>query len=205
MKWRLTLIGIAAGLALAGCGGGDPVEPDPRVFVAGDSLNDVGVFGVRFTVQSSDPDTPYLVWTDLVAGAVGAGSLCAAYDGNAAFAEVPDCTGYAVGGAQINPVSLQRTGGLVSGATVGSDAQPGSIVHQIRDMAEGRSFTSQDMVLIDGGGNDANALASSLLEGLNPSNPFAAQAIGAYATILKDLCLRPRWTRRWPPCQTRPA
>lgn len=187
MKWRLALIGIAAGLALAGCGGGDPVEPEPRVFVAGDSLNDVGVFGIRFTIQSSNTASPYLVWTDLVASSLGADPLCAAYNGAAAFALVANCTGYAVGGAQINPVSLTRTGGLVTSATIGSDSTPASIVHQIRNMAQGRTFGSQDTVLIDGGGNDANALASSLLEGLNPANPFAGQAINAYATILEDL------------------
>lgn len=188
MKWSLGLVGLATLLAIAGCGGGDSVEPAPRVYVAGDSLNDVGVFGVRFTVQSSNPATPYKVWTDLVATSVGAGDLCAAYNGNASFAPVANCTGYAVGGAQINPVSLQRNGfNLVSGATIGSDATPMSIVQQIRDMAQGRTFGSRDMILIDGGGNDANALASSLLEGLNPDNPFRSLAIEAYATILRDL------------------
>lgn len=187
MKLRLSLIGLVAALALAGCGGGDPVEADPKVYGAGDSLNDVGVFGVRFTVQSATPSTPYKVWTDLVANSAGISSLCAAYNGSASFAPVANCTGHAVGGAQINPVSLQRTSGLVSGSTIGSDATPMSIVQQIKDLAQGRTFGSQDLILIDGGGNDANALASSLLEGLTPGNPLAAQAIGAYATILKDL------------------
>ena len=62
-----------------------------------------------------------------------------------------------------------------------------SVVQQIKDMASGRTFSPQDLILIDGGGNDANALASSLLEGLNPQNPLAAQALTAYATVLKDL------------------
>lgn len=183
MKLRLSLVGLVAALALAGCGGGDPTEADPRVYVAGDSLNDVGVFGVRFTVQSATPSTPYKVWTDLVASAAGISSLCAAYNGSASFAPVANCTGHAVGGAQINPVSLQRTGGFVSGSTIGSDTTPMSIVQQIKDLAQGRTFGSQDLILIDGGGNDANALASSLLEGLGGNSA----AIGAYATILKDL------------------
>lgn len=183
MKSRLTLIGLVAALALAGCGGGDPVEADPKVYVAGDSLNDVGVFGLRFTVQSAIASSPYKVWTDHVASTAGITSLCAAYDGNDSFSDVADCTGHAVGGAQINPVSLQRTSGLVSGATIGSDTTPMSIVQQIKDLAQGRTFGSKDLILIDGGGNDANALASSLLEGLG-GNPAA---IGAYATILKDL------------------
>jgi outer membrane lipase/esterase len=187
MTWRLTLIGFATAFAIAGCGGGDPVEPPRQVYVAGDSLNDVGVFGVRFTVQSANAGSPYTVWTEQVAQAAGVASLCAAYKGNESFAPVANCTGHAVGGAQINPVSLQRTSNLVSGATIGSDATPMSIVQQIKNMAHGRTFGSKDLILVDGGGNDANALASSLLEGLNPANPFRAQAIGAYATILKDL------------------
>lgn len=187
MTWRLTLIGFAAALALAGCGGGDPIEAAPEVYVAGDSLNDVGVFGARFTIQSANTSTPYKVWTEHVASAAGFKSLCAAYNGSASFTPIASCTGYAVGGAQINPVSLQRTSGLVSGVTIGSDASPMSIVQQMKDMAKGRTFGSKDLVMVDGGGNDANALATSLLEGLTPGNPFAAQAIGAYSTILKDL------------------
>jgi phospholipase/lecithinase/hemolysin len=186
MKWRLSLVGLAAVLAMAGCGGGGD-GPQPQVYVAGDSLNDVGVFGRRSTVQSADSSNPYKVWVDHVAANAGVTSLCAAYDGNADFAPKAGCTGYAVGGAQINPVTLQRTSGLVSGAAIDSDSTPMSIVQQIKDMATGRAFEPHDLILVDGGGNDANALASSLLEGLNPNNPLRAQAIAAYATILKDL------------------
>ncbi len=185
MKWRLSLVGLAAAALVAACGGGD--GPQPQVYVAGDSLNDVGVFGRRSTVQSADTSNPYKVWVDHVAANAGVDSLCAAYDGTADFAPKAGCTGYAVGGAQINPVTLQRTSGLVSGAAIDSDSTPMSIVQQIKDMAAGRTFEPHDLILVDGGGNDANALASSLLEGLNPNNPLRAQAIAAYATILKDL------------------
>ena len=186
MQWRLSLVGLAAAALVAGCGGGDDPVP-PQVYVAGDSLNDVGVFGARFTVQSADAANPYKVWVDHIAANAGISTLCAAYDGNASFAPRAGCSGYAVGGAQINPVTLVRTSGLVNGATIGSDTTPMSIVQQIKDMAAGRTFGPQDLILIDGGGNDANAIASSLLEGLNPQNPLAAQALAAYATVLKDL------------------
>lgn len=179
MKWRLSLVGLATAALVAACGGGD----EPMVYAAGDSLNDVGVFGVRFTVQSADASNPYKIWVDHIAASAGISSMCAAYDGNAAFAVQSGCTGYAVGGAQINPVTLLRTGGLVSGATIGSDTTPMSVVQQIKDMASGRTFGPQDLILIDGGGNDANAIATSLLEGL-AGNP---QAIAAYSDILKDL------------------
>ncbi len=184
MKWRLSLVGLAAAALVAGCGGGDdPVQP--QVYAAGDSLNDVGVFGARFTVQSADANNPYKVWVDHIAAAAGVSSMCPAYE--ATLAPKAGCSGYAVGGAQINPVTLQRTNDLVSGVTIGSDTTPMSVVQQIKDMASGRTFGPQDLILIDGGGNDANALASSLLEGLNPQNPLAAQALTAYATVLKDL------------------
>ena len=185
MKKQLYWVALAAAvLALGACGGGDDPVPAPKAYVAGDSLNDVGVFGgARFTVQSSTPGKPYLVWPEHVSNAYNLGALCAAYNGLAAFASVANCTGYAIGGAQINPVSLVRTSGLVTGATIGSDASPLSIVKQLADMGTGRTFGSKDLIMVDGGGNDANALALSLFEGL-AGNP---QAIVAYKTVLKDL------------------
>ncbi|MFM2075417.1 MAG: hypothetical protein RJB34_1722 [Pseudomonadota bacterium] len=183
MKLKLVFSWATAALILVACGGGN--NSAPKAYVAGDSLNDVGVFGARFTVQSSNPASPYLVWPEHVANAYQLNKLCPAY--NASLAAVADCTGYAVGGAQINPVSLTRTSGLVTGATIGSDSTPSSIVKQIQDMGTGRTFGAQDLIMVDGGGNDVNALASSLLEGLNPMNPFAAQALTAYRTVLKDL------------------
>jgi outer membrane lipase/esterase len=182
MTWRLTFIGFATALAMAGCGGGDPVTA-PQVYVAGDSLNDVGVFGFRFTVQSANAGSPYKVWTEHVASAAGVASLCAAYNGAASFAPVANCTGHAVGGAQINPVNLKLNDKVVTGVDIGEDSIPLSIVQQIRNIAQGRTFASKDLILVDGGGNDANALATSLLQGLAGNSA----AIGAYATILKDL------------------
>ena len=182
MQWRLSLVGLAAAALVAGCGGGDDPVP-PQVYIAGDSLNDVGVFGARFTVQSADAANPYKVWVDHIAANAGISTLCAAYDGNASFAPRAGCSGYAVGGAQINPVTLLRALDPVNGVSIGSDTTPMSIVQQIKDMSAGRTFGPQDLILIDGGGNDANAIATSLLQGLAGNT----QAIAAYATILKDL------------------
>ncbi len=194
-KFKLLASTAISVALLAACGGGSetvqptqPAQPTPvaaKAYVAGDSLTDVGVFGARFTVQSSNPATPYLVWPELVANGLSLGTLCPAY--NATLAPVANCTGYGVGGAQINPVTLTRTSGLVTGASAGSDTSPFSIVQQITDMSQGRTFGAKDVIMIDGGGNDANALASSLLEGLNPMNPFAADALAAYRVVLKDL------------------
>ncbi|WP_395667782.1 SGNH/GDSL hydrolase family protein [Rhodoferax sp.] len=180
-KLRAALIGAA--IVLVGCGGGTS-EP-PKAYVAGDSLNDVGVFGIRFTVQSSNPSNPYLVWPEHISNGYRLNTLCAAYNGT--LAPVAGCTGYAVGGAQINPVTLTLTSGLVTGATVDSDATPESIVKQLQDMGSGRNFAHYDLIMVDGGGNDVGALSQALLEGLTLGNPFAAQALAAYRTMLKDL------------------
>jgi outer membrane lipase/esterase len=180
-RLKLWASALGAALVLAACGGGDTASFFPKAYVAGDSLNDVGVFGARFTVQSGNPASPYLVWPEHVANAYQLDSLCPAY--NALLASVAHCTGYAVGGAQINPVSVIRTGGWVTGASIGSDSSPMSIVKQIQDMGAGRRFASNDLIMIDGGGNDVNALASTLLEGLGGNTA----GIPAYKTILSDL------------------
>jgi outer membrane lipase/esterase len=186
-QFKLLALTACALFVLSGCGGGDSVTPpanqaSPASFVAGDSLVDVGVFGARFTVQSSNAAKPNLVWPELISNGFNLGKLCAAYSG-AAFTPVANCSGYGVGGAQINPVKIDKTGGFVSGATIGSDTNAMSIIQQITDMANGRAFGSKDLILIDGGGNDINALATSLLEGLG-GNPAA---IPAYKKVLKDL------------------
>lgn len=186
MNIKLTLASAMALFLLAGCGGDDTAPtPTPKAFVAGDSLNDVGVFGARATVQSANVSAPYLVWPEIVANSYKLNKLCPAY--NAALSTIVDCTGYAIGGAQINPVVLSRSQGLVVSATIMSDVTPMSIVKQIQDMGAGRTFGSQDLMMIDGGGNDVNALASAFFEGLNPLNPFATQALSAYKAVLKDL------------------
>lgn len=179
---------------LASCGGDDDYIYVSKVLAAGDSLNDVGTFGLRFTVGSGDATAPNLVWTDKVAEYTGAGTLCPAYQGSAngsGFKSVAGCTGYAVGGAQINPATLQtvKLAGmdLVNGATLDSDSTPQSIVQQIKDMGAAHHFVSTDLVLVDGGGNDMRVLAGSLFPGLDARNPLAPDALAAYKTVLKDL------------------
>lgn len=185
-KLRVALLGAA--IVLAGCGGGSSAPP--KAYVAGDSLNDVGVFGVRFTVQSASPSTTYRVWPELIASGYRLNTLCPAY--NATLALVSGCTGYAVGAAQINPVTLTKTQvnpttSLVNGAVIDSDNTAQSVVRQLQDMGSGRTFGSDDLIMVDGGGNDVGDLAQSLLEALNVTNPLRAQALVAYRTILKDL------------------
>jgi outer membrane lipase/esterase len=181
-KWVLSASMAALLVAgLAGCGGSPTAN---KVYVVGDSLNDVGVFDTRFTVKSIDTSNPYRVWTEHVASGVEADYPCAAYAGLQGFAAKSGCTGYAVGGAQINPatVSLSDPGRVVTSVTIDSDASPFSIIQQIKDAGKS-SFSSVDMVLVDGGGNDANALANTLFQGFS-GNPIGT---AGYKTILKDL------------------
>ena len=149
MKWRLALIGIAAGLALAGCGGGDPSTSAVRV--VGDSLSDSGTFGLKFTVQNS-PAFP--IWTDVVTTGVEAPALCPRYT---AASSVPvlnpaatACTSFGVGGGRINP----------SGTA--ADSTPVSIVQQLQD-AGARAYARDELLLANGGGNDIADLVGAYL------------------------------------------
>jgi phospholipase/lecithinase/hemolysin len=124
-----------------------------RVIVAGDSLADVGTFGFKFTVQ--DPANPagFPVFPELVAAAYGLNGACSYYVDNGSGGVVPrgdpSCTNFAVGGARI----LRGDGP--------------DILAQLRDAgaAIGR-FAESDLVLVDGGGNDAAELAAAYLGGV---------------------------------------
>lgn len=162
MKARMRMHWVAAAaaaVALAACGGGGsdttPAAKITTVKVAGDSLSDVGTFGFKATVQSSattmtGPDsTP--MWVDWIAKDYGT-SLCAHYRATdttgANFAAVANCTGYAVAGGRINyPASA---------------TSPVSILKQLADMGAA-GYAATDLVLIDGGGNDAGDLFGAYL------------------------------------------
>jgi phospholipase/lecithinase/hemolysin len=200
MKPFLTLLG---GLLVAGCGGGGAsADTTPRasitsVKVFGDSLQDSGTFGYKFTVQSSDN----LIYAERIAAAYGQ-TLCNFFSFNGSTF-VPNtaksgCTNYSIGGGRIT----------YTGA--GGAANPLNIGTQMAAYAGAGSYTANDLVLIDGGGNDAadlvgayltiprdSAAAYSALLGtlLTPSQIQAAlaggatttaQIAGAYMTALAD-------------------
>lgn len=157
MTWRLTLIGFAAALTLVGCGGGDQPElvPTSAVKVVGDSLNDSGTFGFKFTVQGT-PSAPHLLWTEHVAAAVGVPALCPRYMATSATTVVPNpaaqaCTNHAVAGGRIN----------VTGTD--GDTTPFSIVQQLKDVAAAGRYGADELLLVDGGGNDIAALVEAYL------------------------------------------
>ncbi|MFC7459354.1 SGNH/GDSL hydrolase family protein [Hydrogenophaga defluvii] len=154
MKFRLHLAALATALLLAACGGGDPAITSVKVM--GDSLADSGTFGLKFTVQGSAGtgagSTP--IWPELVAQELSdADALCAYNRVNPltqAATVQAGCTNYAVGGGRIH--------------NVGNPQDPRSITLQLQQAAQVHgSYKSTDLLLVDGGGNDAADLAGAYL------------------------------------------
>jgi len=169
MNWRhFRLAAAATAVAiLAACGGGGADQTSQRagitsIKVMGDSLSDVGVFkgiptnGRIFSVQdsASEPNTD---WTERIAALLGVPQLCNffKYTGAAAapFSLVPGCTSYAVGGGRINNFNPQT----------GAGASPFSITYQLQVASSAGNYKSTDLLLIDGGGNDAADLVGAYL------------------------------------------
>jgi outer membrane lipase/esterase len=126
-----------------------------RVIVAGDSLADVGTFGFKYTVQDAANPAGFPVLPELVAAAYGLPATCSHYMDNGAGGVMqrgdPACTNFAVGGGRI----LHRGDG------------PQGIPAQLRDAAAtvGGRFDPGDLLLMDGGSNDASDLAVAYLAG----------------------------------------
>jgi outer membrane lipase/esterase len=170
----------AALLAACGGGGGDvpPKASIARVVVAGDSLADAGTFGFKFTVQNAaNPTVGFPVFPQLVAQDYGIASQCNFYvfTGTTFAANpTPGCTNFAVGGGRV--VNLPAQGGA---------AGPQSIPLQLVTAANvaGGAWTPTDLILVDGGGNDAADLVGAYLgaatgaAGLAAYQAFLAQEI----------------------------
>ncbi|SDM06299.1 Phospholipase/lecithinase/hemolysin [Oryzisolibacter propanilivorax] len=155
MKFRMHWAAAAAAAGLvAACGGGGadttPAAPVTSVKVVGDSLADSGTFGLKFTVQGTAPtgagSTP--IWPERVATSYGQ-SLCPHYDlTSGTLATRANCTNYAVGKGAIN--FTENPNG------------PQSILRQLAD-AGAAGYGPGDLLLVDGGGNDAADLISAYL------------------------------------------
>lgn len=163
---------LMAAFVLTACGGGGPSVS--AVKVVGDSLADSGTFGFKFTVQGNP------IWTDLVADAVDAPALCPRYVATSATNVVPNpqaagCTSYAVGAARINP-----PGGAAA------DTSPFSVVQQLKTLAAEQRFKPDEMLLVDGGGNDVADLVTAYL---TAGAPAAAGGDGgaSYGALLGEL------------------
>lgn len=172
VKFRLQLAAVATAVLLAACGGGDPAITSVKVM--GDSLSDGGTFGLKFTVQSGAGtgagSTP--IWPELVADDVAdTDALCAYYRVNPvtqAATVQTGCTNYAVGGGRINHFDNPQ--------------DPRSITLQLQQAAQVHgSYKSSDLLLVDGGGNDAADLAGAYL------GASTVQGQAAYRALLTSL------------------
>jgi outer membrane lipase/esterase len=181
MKPFLTRIAAASvallgSLLVAGCGGGGAsADTTPKVSftsvkVFGDSIQDSGTFGYKFTVQSPDN----LIYVERIAANYGQ-TLCNffVFTGTtfAANTAKTGCTNYSIGGGRIT----------YTGA--GGAANPLNVGTQMATYAAAGSFTANDLVIIDGGGNDAADLVGAFLS-IVPGN---AASTAAYAGLLGTL------------------
>jgi outer membrane lipase/esterase len=173
-RTRMALAGLALAAMLAACGGDGEADTKPAVRISalkvmGDSLADVGTFGgVRATVQGSDN----LMYPERIGLAFGVGRGCNffAFTG-ATFAPNPTagCTNFAIGGGVINGVAS---------ALVAAD--PRIISVQLATATAAGNFNADDLLLVDGGGNDAAALVGAYLRA-------ATDAGAAYTGVLGTL------------------
>jgi phospholipase/lecithinase/hemolysin len=190
MNWKLSRRGLAlaasavAAAVLVACGGGgDPAGPKvaiSRVVVAGDSLADAGTFGGKFTVQrASNPAQGYPVYPQIVASNYGVTNLCNFFSsstGGASFTTNANCEDFAVGGGRI--YNLASQGGANAPFSIGF--QLGAALQ-----ANGGSYTSSDLIIVDAGGNDAADLVGAYLgaatgqAGLQAFQAFLAQQLDA--------------------------
>ena len=184
---RLLAAALAGAAILAGCGGGGGTEPPrasiARVVVAGDSLADAGTFGFKFTVQDAASTAGFPIYPQIVAQDFGVASPCNFYVFTGSTF-VPNstagCTDFAVGGGRIvNPAS---NGGVTA---------PFDIPVQLATAAQvaGGSWSSTDLLIVDGGGNDAADLVTAYLgAAADPAKyqAFLAQQLDA-ATIAATL------------------
>jgi phospholipase/lecithinase/hemolysin len=161
-KRALLAAACAAPAILSACGGGgDAAGPRVainRVVVAGDSLADVGTFGFKFTVQNAAaPAAGFPIFPQIVAQDYGIDGQCSFYRfTGTTFIQnpAPGCTNFAIGAARV-----------VNPASQGGAAGPQSIPLQLATAATvaGGAWGPTDLILVDGGGNDAADLVGAYL------------------------------------------
>jgi len=178
-RWsRIAALAVLTAAGLVACGGGnDPLPPKAsisRVYVMGDSLADVGTFGYKFTVQG------FQIWPQIVANQFGLNGAAQCnfftYDtqstpSNPSFTQgTTGCTNYAIGDGRIT-----------------GNGNPQTIGTQL--ITRSGSYNSTDLVLIDGGGNDAADLAGAYIDFAIASSTNQAAAFTALNAVLSQMGL----------------
>lgn len=165
-----------------GSGSGISVGNLTSVKVMGDSLSDSGAFqgipsaqdglgtGRIFSVQSS-PSMTTQIWTERIASILGDTQLCNYFKLAGTAAPQTGCASFAVGGSRINN---RYASGLEA-------TDPFSVVKQIQTASSLGNFKSTDLLLIEGGGNDAADLFSAYL---NAATDGGASFSGIVTTTL---------------------
>ncbi len=174
--WAIAGLALVAMLAACGGDGGADTSTSVRISalrVMGDSLADVGTFGgVRATVQGSDN----LMYPERIGLAYGLGRGCSffAFTGTT-FVPNPTagCLNYAIGGGVIN--------GAASGL---NPADPRIVNVQLATATAAGNFGPDELLLIDGGGNDAAALVGAYLRAASDGG---AAYLGVLGTLLTPL------------------
>jgi phospholipase/lecithinase/hemolysin len=149
-RLQMLLAAFTTAVLVAACGGGGdaagPKTSITRVYVAGDSLADVGAQGFKYTVQKSGDPAGYPLYPQIVAANYGVTGQCAYYSeapANNVVVGNASCTNYAVeGGRIITPVPRK------------------SVTVQLTEMgANIGTFAATDLIIVDSGSNDAQDLA----------------------------------------------
>jgi outer membrane lipase/esterase len=179
--WKHALSALGAALLVAACGGGGDGTATSTgagittIKVVGDSLTDSGVFGFKFAMQGSATE-PMQIWTERIAAQFGAPALCPRYVATrtststvtvALNPSATACTSYGVGDSRINNVP--------------SPTSAFSIPQQLKDLAAEKAYGAGDLLLVDGGGNDAADLVGAFLAA--PRDQGAAYS-GLLGTLL---------------------
>lgn len=176
LSWSAGLAALVA-LGLAGCGGNDSLPSKAqisKVYVMGDSLADVGTFGgIKFTVQDPNNAKNSLIWTQLIANYFGldGSAQCNFYSITDSIGTNPSCTNFAIGGARIVNKSTDTLPTVGDQLTVRSAAP----------------FTDTDLLLVDGGGNDAADLATAFLTVAGGGDPADYQKFLLQQLSLQEL------------------
>jgi len=176
-QWKWAAVAASCAIVLAGCGGASdgsnttPKTVAPSVKVFGDSIMDSGTFGYKFTIQSSDPANPFLIFPEVVAANFGVSKLCSFFNFNGStFVPNTSCTSFAVAGGRVNNLS---------NASAPSNTVPWSIPFQLATGSA--TLGANDLVIIDGGGNDIADLTGAYLGATTPAG------IGTYMSLLSTL------------------